>query len=435
MASLGFRAYQQSLVWKDTESLFRNVLVSYPDSDIAHNNLGDLYRSQGKLDQAMAEANALLTIRPAEAHNNIANVLLASGDLDGAAKELQASLAVHPDAKVYNNLGNVYRIAGMIDAAIQEHRRALALDPDSAEAYGGLGLIDEQIGKLAEAETLYRRALALSGWIACSRTAQYQLANLCHLGFVAKAPVRSTGPHFPYVYYATNRGVQLVREAYDQLGQPRELSVAEDVHGRGHAFTSILHELMLTEFALGVHLAVAQRPDVRLAFSERRFFRRDRQLRYFVDGRIHRVDPDYGLLLHRTTFSQDRQAEQLDRGTLFLVEWDNGTMSLARIRDKYRHYAAWADSEWGRAQLRNLFSRNRLSAEHANFRLLVIAHDKAREYGDAARMTDLLAEAIELPAKMRDRIWLTTAEALTEEPTDRPAFELPIWFRAQRACG
>jgi len=108
-------------------------------------------------------------------------------------------------------------------------------------------------------------------------------------------------------------------------------------------------------------------------------------------------------------------------------------MSLARIRDKYRHYAAWADSEWGRAQVRSLFARHQLSTEHADFRLLVIAHDKAREHSDAARLADLLAKAIELPARMRDRIWLTTAEALAEASTDRLTLEQSIWLRARDA--
>ncbi len=270
-------------------------------------------------------------------------------------------------------------------------------------------------------------------WLRSTRTAQYQLAGLCRLGYLATAPVRSTGPHFPYVYCATNRGARLVRDAYQQLGSARAIAAPDHVKTVGYAFDSILHELMLTEFSLAVQRTIDDRGDTELVYSERRFFRRERQLRHVVDGRVRTVIPDYGFLVRMKQQTSRQTATTGPTGMLHLVEWDNGTMSLARIRDKYQQYHAWAESEQGREQIARTFRQHGVSTDSANFRLLVIARDKAREGRDAERLADLLAEALELPATMRDRIWLTTAEQLKRSDSDSAPLDAPLWLRARDA--
>ncbi len=84
VAGLAVRSHAQAAVWRDSETLFLNVLARYPDSDIAHNNLGNVYRRQGRLDEAMEQLQAALAWAPADAKNNIANVLRARGDLPAA---------------------------------------------------------------------------------------------------------------------------------------------------------------------------------------------------------------------------------------------------------------------------------------------------------------------------------------------------------------
>ena len=267
-------------------------------------------------------------------------------------------------------------------------------------------------------------------WLRSERTAQYQLANLCRLGSLAMAPVRSTGPHFPYVYYATNRGVELVRKVYERLGVRRTLADPDDVKATGHAFDSILHELMLTEFGLALQCATDSKEDLELAYSERRFFRRDRQLKYVANGRSHKVIPDFGFLVRvkKPTIARLRGSGPV--GLLHFLEWDNGTMSLARIREKYQQYQAWSESGQGTEQLVHMFRRHGLPPDSPNFRLLVVAHNKDRQGRDSERMVDLLGEAIELKAAMRDRIWLTTAEQLKG---DSVSLNSPLWLRARDA--
>jgi hypothetical protein len=63
-----------------------------------------------------------------------------------------------------------------------------------------------------------------------------------------------------------------------------------------------------------------------------------------------RVIPDFGFLVRSTAHP----------ALLGLVEWDNGTMSLARFRDKLTQYQEWSASEQGTAQLGRLFELGRI---------------------------------------------------------------------------
>ncbi|MCA9093703.1 MAG: hypothetical protein KDA68_09470, partial [Planctomycetaceae bacterium] len=60
------------------------------------------------------------------------------------------------------------------------------------------------LSRFATASQVQRR---FSTWLRSARTTQWQLANLVKLGLLATAPVRSTSPNFPYVYFTTGMGV------------------------------------------------------------------------------------------------------------------------------------------------------------------------------------------------------------------------------------
>ncbi|MBI3618754.1 tetratricopeptide repeat protein [Candidatus Peregrinibacteria bacterium] len=124
---LAWLSFQQSLVWKDTESLFRSVLRFYPHSYAAHNNLANVHRRRGDLDAAVAE------------------LLLALQEAD--------------HAKIRDNLGAVYVKKGMFREAEEQFAKAKQLDPTSAEPYLGLGLLSTQEGDHEKAYAAYANAL------------------------------------------------------------------------------------------------------------------------------------------------------------------------------------------------------------------------------------------------------------------------------------
>ncbi|MDD4319114.1 MAG: tetratricopeptide repeat protein [Candidatus Peribacteraceae bacterium] len=127
LAGLSWKAHGQSLVWKDTETLFRHVLHSYPDSFMAHNNIGNALRRRGMSDEAIAE--------------------------------FRAALAVRPDPKTWSNLGAVYRKEGMISEALAAYDEALKTGSGSGEPYMGLGLVYAGQGRANDAYEAFTQAI------------------------------------------------------------------------------------------------------------------------------------------------------------------------------------------------------------------------------------------------------------------------------------
>ena len=256
------------------------------------------------------------------------------------------------------------------------------------------------------------------------RTTQYQLAGLVRLGYLQTAPVRSTSPNFPYVYSATKRGVNLIERAYSALRQSWTGVATESSRSRGMALPYLLHELFLTEFDLAVH-EVIQNTELERVYLERRFFLRDRQLRYAINGRIKRLIPDSGFLVSRPDQQLGRTQRQ-QRLMMHFTELDNGTMSIRRLQGKFWRYRDWSQSE-GRQYLKQLYSHYGSEVPTSNYRLLFIVHGSRTS--DERRLLDVFIAAGGLPAAMRDRIWITTVGCLRAGRFGSSALEGRIWLR------
>ncbi len=128
---LSVLSYRQSMTWKDTESLFRNVLTFFPKSYAAHTNLANVYRRREMLDEALVE--------------------------------LKEALKDGDHAIVHNNLGALYAKKGMLPEALAEFEQAKKLNPKSADPYMGMGLAYAQNGESQKALDAYAKALDYTG--------------------------------------------------------------------------------------------------------------------------------------------------------------------------------------------------------------------------------------------------------------------------------
>jgi hypothetical protein len=266
------------------------------------------------------------------------------------------------------------------------------------------------------------------------RTTQYQLANLVQMGYLEKAPVRSLSPNCPFVYFATRKGIQLISTKYAELNIYWNSPSTEIVKIKGIALNSILHELFLTEFTTAMHASVARRGDLECLFTERRYFLRDKQLRYEEHGKIHQVIPDAGFLI--ACLSPEKKHDQNVKPAFLLhfVELDRSTMSLSRrIADKFEHYAKWAESETAQAYLAGLYKRYGGASNHPDFRLVVIAQSDYGQESEMRRLIGMFAQTLELPAKMRDRFWMATAADVHRHQADEMPLAENIWIRPRDA--
>ena len=141
--ALGVLTWQQSRLYADAGTLYRETLRRNPRAWLMHLNLG-----------AMAGHGSAAALREAEAH-------------------FQAALAINPnEAQLHNNLGVTWMQMGRYAEALEQHRTAVRLAPGYAEAHLNLGADLQHLGRFEEAAAAYRTALDIKPGLAA---AEYNL--------------------------------------------------------------------------------------------------------------------------------------------------------------------------------------------------------------------------------------------------------------------
>lgn len=135
-----------SLAWKDTDMLFQRVLRLYPNSQIAHVTVGNMYQRQGDLEKAFTHYQKALEIRPTSlAYFNMGNALLTINKPDEAIGANKRAIALDPALAVAEvNMGVGYVKKNMFVEAAEAFRRALILDPNNQQALFNLKAVQNQ---------------------------------------------------------------------------------------------------------------------------------------------------------------------------------------------------------------------------------------------------------------------------------------------------
>ena len=169
---LGRVTWSQTKIWRDSQTLWSRAVAVEPDSDVAHDNLGQALAAQGNAAQASIEYRAALAINPdyAKAHNNLGDALASLGQTARAVAEYRRALEIKPDfAAAHYNLGLALTAQGKMKDAQVQYERAIKDAPDFAAARVNLGNILAKQGKIAQAEALYEQALAIDPGLAAAR--------------------------------------------------------------------------------------------------------------------------------------------------------------------------------------------------------------------------------------------------------------------------
>lgn len=192
---LALLTWKQGHIYKDQETLYRDIIAKNRQCWLAHNNLGVALVNQGKIDEAVShyvEAMRLksdfeqvhynlgfaffqkgntqkaidyyleaLRLKPdyAAGHSNLGVALQKEGRMDEAIGHFLEALRIRPDAGVYNNLGAAFLGKGKTLKAIDNYLKALRLKPDYVDAHYNLGIALEKKGRLDEAAGHYLKAL------------------------------------------------------------------------------------------------------------------------------------------------------------------------------------------------------------------------------------------------------------------------------------
>ncbi|MBI1914048.1 MAG: tetratricopeptide repeat protein [Planctomycetes bacterium] len=144
---------------------FASICVALqPDNAGAHLNLGNAFKHQGKLEEAMTAYRQAIALKPKyfAAYYGLAFVFYYQGKLEEAIAELRRVIDLKPDfVDAHRNLGMALSEQGNLDEAIAEYRKAIDLEPNNASAHHSIGIVFEKQGKGDQAIAAYRKAIRL----------------------------------------------------------------------------------------------------------------------------------------------------------------------------------------------------------------------------------------------------------------------------------
>jgi protein O-mannosyl-transferase len=150
--------------WRDNVTLWTHALQATSDNFVAEDNLGGALVAEGRSEEAIAHFRRAMTINPSDPMSelNVAAYEQEHGQWEQAIAGDQAVLRMTSDrglqATAYSNLGTAYRELHDYPHARESFQAAVNLAPAAAQAWLGLGLLEQKRGDLKQAVADYGRA-------------------------------------------------------------------------------------------------------------------------------------------------------------------------------------------------------------------------------------------------------------------------------------
>ncbi len=136
-------SFQRIKVWKNSETLWTDVINKYPRSDVAFDNRGVYYRSIKQNDKAMQDYNKVIEINPQYplTYNNRGNIYFDQMKDDLALTDYNKALELDPDnVKALTNRAIIHVRGKRYDDALRDFDRAIELDPTFSSIYFNRGI-------------------------------------------------------------------------------------------------------------------------------------------------------------------------------------------------------------------------------------------------------------------------------------------------------
>jgi tetratricopeptide (TPR) repeat protein len=158
--------WEQSTVWRNSETLWSRVLDVDDESSIAHSAMANVLYRQNRVQEAIEHSQRAVAIAPKypEALNGLGVGLARQGRAADAIEDYRRALAIKPaydDAEA--NWGVALAQQGDAAGAIEHYQRALAINPDNSNAHVNWGNALVRLDRPDEAIVHYAAALRIRG--------------------------------------------------------------------------------------------------------------------------------------------------------------------------------------------------------------------------------------------------------------------------------
>ncbi|MCX8010066.1 MAG: tetratricopeptide repeat protein [Ignavibacteria bacterium] len=162
---IGIINYNRTQIWKDSLTLWNDVLEKYPKVHVALTNRGNVYGRELKmLDRALEDYNNSIKYNPTYpiAYCNRAIVYGMKGKSDLALADLNKALELKPNyLEALQNRGIAYAQLGKFDKALNDFNEALKMDASNYSSYMNRAIAYFELGDYTKAIDDFTSALLI----------------------------------------------------------------------------------------------------------------------------------------------------------------------------------------------------------------------------------------------------------------------------------
>jgi tetratricopeptide (TPR) repeat protein len=149
--------------WKNSQTLFTQVLNVNPKSSLAYLNLGRYYRENGKANEAIRiYSRGINLAKSSDLYSNRGKIYFDQNNIDLAIIDFNKSLKIDPNnTEALANRGAVYGMKQDWTKSFADLNRALEIDPNNLNAISNLGMANYSQQNFDKAITHYKKYLSI----------------------------------------------------------------------------------------------------------------------------------------------------------------------------------------------------------------------------------------------------------------------------------
>jgi len=139
--------YQIQGIYDVSEKYYKKLTENFPEESLGWSDLGYLYASQKKYDDALLAFDTALTLNPSDAEVYVykGSVLREVGKFDESIKVLIRALELEPKSiTALNNLGLTYLRSGRNESALKYFTASIKIEPNQSEIQSFITMIENE---------------------------------------------------------------------------------------------------------------------------------------------------------------------------------------------------------------------------------------------------------------------------------------------------
>ncbi len=151
-------AFSQVMVWKNSETLWTDVIEKYPQAEVSYKNRGNFYGALNITDKALKDYKVYVQLKPDDprAYSNIGNIYGVNNELDNALLSYSKSIALDSiNPETYVNRAITYAKGKKFDLALKDYDKALMLNPGISGVYVNKAYTLLEMGRYEDAMKAY----------------------------------------------------------------------------------------------------------------------------------------------------------------------------------------------------------------------------------------------------------------------------------------